>query len=368
MRAALLKENAKPLDIVDDVDVQDPRAGEVLVRVSHCGICHSDVTIVDSPAGGALPVILGHEAAGTVEAVGAGVRSLAKGDKVMLTPLASCGRCYYCTRHQPTLCVDAQSFMTGLMPDGTTPFSRSGQPVFRGLGVAGFGELTVTGENGAVKIPDDTPLEVACVVGCAIQTGVGAVLNTADVEAGATVLVTGLGGIGISIVQGARVAGASKIIVSDPVAERRDAAANFGATHILDPNEVDVVATARELTGGIGVDYAFDGAGAVKLVEDCIQASRTGGTTVMVGAPATLDPVSLGVPALFLTQEKKLIGSLLGSCHSHRDVPRLLGLWRQGKLDLESMISFRRPLSEINEGMADLRAGRGIRTVLEVSA
>lgn len=365
MRAALLEEPSKPLHVVDDLEIADPRHGQVLVRVSHCGICHSDLTSVDAQAG-LVPIVLGHEAAGVVEAVGPGVSSLVKGDKVMLTPLASCGRCYFCVRHQPTLCVDAQSFMTGLLPDGTSPLSRGGERVYRGLGVGGFGEYVVTVENGAVKIPDDTPLEVACVVGCALQTGVGAVLNTANVEAGATVLVTGLGGIGVSIVQGARIAGASRIIVSDPVAERRDASANFGATDILDPNQEDVVAKALELTGGIGVDYAFDGAGAVKLVEDCIAATRKGGTTVMVGAPAGMEPIQITPAALFLVFEKKLMGSLLGSCHSHHEVPRLLSLWRQGLLDLESMISHRRPLAEINEGMEDLRHSRGIRTVLEL--
>ncbi|MCH2172688.1 Zn-dependent alcohol dehydrogenase [Myxococcota bacterium] len=363
MRAALLVENQKPLNIVDDVEVSEPGPGQVLVRVSNCGICHSDLTYIDSP-GMPLPVVLGHEAAGVVEAVGPGVTSLARGDQVTLTPLSPCGRCYYCSRSQPTLCVEAQSFLTGLLPDGTSPLARGGELVYRGYGVGGFGEYLITTENGAIKIPEDTPLEVACLVGCAIQTGVGAVLNTAGVEAGATVLVIGLGGIGVSIVQGARVAGASRIIASDPVAERRDAAANFGATDILDPTQDDVVARTLELTGGIGVDYAFDGAGGAKLVEDCIAASRPGGTTVMVGAPMGDEPLTIPIPGLFLAQEKKIMGSLLGSCHSQRDVPRLLALWQRGLLDLDSMISHRRPLADINEGIEDLRASRGIRTVL----
>ena len=155
----------------------------------------------------------------------------------------------------------------------------------------------------------------------------------------------------------------ARIIVSDPLAERRDHAANFGATDVLDPTQDDVVAKAHELTGGIGVDYAFDGAGSSKIVQDCISACRLGGTTVMVGAP--MDPVlEIPIPALFLTQEKKITGSLLGSCHSHRDVPRFIALWQNGKLDLEGMISHRRPIEDINQGLDDLRAGRGIRTVL----
>ena len=363
MRAALLEQNNQPLSIVDDIAHEDPRAGEVVVRVTNCGICHSDLTIVDSPGGGGLPAILGHEAAGVVEEVGLGVTRLAKGDKVMLTPLPPCGRCYFCVRGQANLCVEAQSFMTGLRPDGTSPFSRGDALVHRGLGVAGFGEFTVVSEQSAIKLPEDTPLDIVCVIGCAIQTGVGAVLNTAQVPEGATVFVAGLGGIGISIVQGARLAGASRIIASDPVAGRRDHAANFGATDVLDPTQVDVVEKAKELTGGIGVDYAFDGAGSAKVIQDCINASRPGGTTVMVGAP--MEPVlEIPIPALFLTQEKHIMGSLLGSCHSHRDVPRFIDLWRAGKLDFENMISHRRPISEINDGLEDLRNGNGIRTVL----
>jgi Zn-dependent alcohol dehydrogenase len=363
MRAALLEENNQPLSIVDDVAHEDPRAGEVVVRVKNCGICHSDLTVIDAPGGGALPTILGHEAAGIIEDVGPGVTRLAKGDKVMLTPLPPCGHCYYCVRDQPSLCEGAQSFMTGLRADGTSPFQRGGNLVHRGFSVAGFGEYTVVSELSAIKLPEDTPLDVVCVIGCAIQTGVGAVLNTAKVTAGSTVFVAGLGGIGVSIIQGARLAGASRIIASDPVSGRRDHAANFGATDVLDPTQVDVVEKAKELTGGIGVDYAFDGAGSAKVVQDCINASRLGGTTVMVGAP--MEPVlEIPIPALFLTQEKKIMGSLLGSCNSHRDVPRFIALWQAGKLDFEGMISNRRPVAEINEGLEDLRNGQGIRTVL----
>jgi len=365
MRAALLEENNKPLSIVDDIDIADPGTGEVIVKVSHCGICHSDITVVDMPGGGQLPCVLGHEAAGVVEEVGAGVTRLAKGDKVMLTPLPPCGNCYYCLRNQPTLCVEAQGFMTGVKNDGTSPLSRDGKIVYRGFGTAGFGEYTLVHQNSAVKVDDDTPLEIACVIGCAIQTGVGAVLNTAKVEEGATVFVAGLGGIGVSLVQGARLAGASRIIASDPVGSRRDHASNFGATDLIDPTQEDVVARVKEITGDIGVDYAFDGAGSTQVLQDCIAASRLGGTTVMVGAPLEMT-LEIPIPALFLTHEKKIMGSLLGSCHSHRDVPRFLALWRKGALDLEGMISHRRPIDEINEGMDDLRAANGIRTVLSL--
>ncbi|HEX7096872.1 MAG TPA: zinc-binding dehydrogenase [Acidimicrobiales bacterium] len=308
--------------------------------------------------------MLGHEAAGVVEEVGVGVRTLTPGDKVLLAPLAPCGRCYWCVRGEHSICQDAMSFLTGVLPDGSTPLSRNGSVVYRGLGVGGFGEIVVTTESGAVRIDPDTPLDVAAVIGCALQTGVGAVLNTAKVEEGATVLVMGLGGVGISVVQGARLAGAARIIVSDPIAARRAAAANFGATDVLDPSDTDVVAACLELTGGIGVDYAFDAAGSARLLEAGLLATRRGGTTVGVGAPGAGESVTINPAVMHVVLEKKLLGCLFGSANAHREVPRLLSLWRAGRLDLESMISFRRPLDEINDGFDDLRAGRGIRTVL----
>lgn len=362
MRAALLEKTQQPLAVVDDVDVQSPGPREVLVRVSHCGICHSDLTMIDAPGGGQLPLVLGHEAAGIVEEVGGSVTSVAKGDKVMLTPIPTCGACYFCVRGQSSLCVDGQNFMTGLRKDGTSPLSRRGEKVYQGFGLGGWGQYACVDERRAVRIDPDVPLEIACVIGCAIQTGVGAVLNTAKVEEGATVLVMGLGGIGISIVQGARLANAARIIVSDPNPGRRDYAANFGATDILDPTKEDVVARAMALTGGIGVDYAFDGAGHSDCISTGIHAARSGGTIVMVGA--AMQPLTLPIPAIFLTQEKKLSGCLLGSCSGHRDIPRLLALWRKGALDLESMITHRRPLADVNAGLDDMRAGRGLRTVL----
>jgi Zn-dependent alcohol dehydrogenase len=368
MRAALLETGGKPLNVIDDIDVAPLAAGQVRVRVANCGICHSDLTIVDNESSGPLPMVLGHEAAGTVEEVGAGVRTLKPGDKVLLAPLAPCGRCYWCVRGEASICQEAMSLFAGVLPDGSTPLSRHGAIVYRGLGVGGFGDVVVTTESGAVKIDPDTPLDVAAVVGCAVQTGVGAVLNTAKVEEGATVLVMGLGGIGISVVQGARVAGASRIIVSDPIASRREAAVHFGATDTLDPTSDDVVAASYELTQGIGVDYAFDAAGNARLLDAGLHATRRGGTTVGVGAPAADQSLTITPAVWHVVQEKKLLGCLFGSSNSHREVPRLLSLWRRGRLDLESMITYRRPLGEINDGLDDVRQGRGIRTVLTLGA
>ena len=364
MRAAVLIESGKPLVIWDDVDIAPPRAGQVRVRVTHCGVCHSDLSLADGVFPSPTPIVLGHEAAGVVDEVGPDVTSLAAGDEVVLTPLPPCGTCYWCVRGEPGVCVNAMSIQTNAFLDGTTGLSRHGEMVFRGVGLGGFAEYVVVPASGAVKIPAGVPREVACVIGCAVQTGVGAVLNTARVEAGATVLVMGLGGIGLSIVQGARVAGAARIIASDPVPARRAAALQLGATDVIDPNAEDVGTRAFALTG-VGVDYAFDAVGRAALIQTGVGATRNGGTTVCVGAAPMEDAVVLAPAALFTLTEKKVMGCALGSCNALRDIPRLLALAQIGQLDLGALITDRRPLADINQAMDDLRAARGIRTVLQ---
>jgi Zn-dependent alcohol dehydrogenase len=364
MRAAVLETQGQPL-VIDDVDIATPRAGEVRVAVKHCGLCRSDLSLIDGTFPAPVPVVLGHEAAGVVEEVGPGVDDLAAGDPVLLTPCPPCGQCYWCVRGEPGVCVNALCIQTNTLSDGTTGLSRAGQTVYRGVGLAAFAEYVITPATGAVKIDPDTPLDVACVIGCAVQTGVGAVLNTAKVEEGATVLIMGLGGVGLATVQGARLAGASRIIVSDPVAERREAAARFGATDVLDPAKDDLASVCHDLTG-VGVDYAFETAGRASLVQIGLAATRTGGTTVCVGAPPLDESIQILPAAVFTASEKKLLGSLLGSSNSLREIPRLIGLWKAGKLDLEGLITTRRPLAEINEAVEDMKEGRGIRTVLAV--
>ena len=204
-------------------------------------------------------------------------------------------------------------------------------------------------------------------IGCAVQTGVGAVLNVAEVPEGATVLVTGLGGVGLSVVQGAVVAGAARIIVSDPVPARREAALGFGATDALDPDEaIDLPTVVRDLTDGVGVDYAFEAAGVAAIIETAIEATRAGGTTVCVGAPSLDVSITIPMAAAFVASARTVKGCFLGGSNSHRDIPRLLDLWRAGRVDLEGLITARRPLAEVNEGFDDLRAAKGIRTVIEL--
>ena len=365
MKAALLEAPGR-LQVVDDIVLDEPRVGHVRVRVKHCGVCHSDLSIVDGAFPSPVPVILGHEAAGVVDAVGEGVSHLAPGDPVVLTPCPPCGTCYWCVRGEAALCVVSSGIMSSSFPDGTTGLSRGGEAIYRGLNVAGFAEYSVVAATGAVKIPAEVPLELACVIGCAVQTGAGAVFNQAEVEPGATVLVMGLGGIGLSSVQGAKIAGAARIIVSDPVAERREVAKRLGATDLLDPNVDDVAAASRELTGGIGVDYAFETAGVAALIPVGVAASRNGGTTVCVGAPPIGDSLDLGPAVVFGISAKKVMGTILGGCNSLHEIPRLLSLWQSGRLDLEGLITSHRPIEEINEALDDLRASRGIRTVLDL--
>ena len=365
MTAAVLETVGEPL-VVDEVQLHEPRHGEVVVRVAHCGICHSDLSVIDGGFPAPLPVVLGHEATGVVEEVGPGVTSVAPGDHVVLTPLPSCGRCYFCSRRQPTLCANhSLSLFTSTMPDGTSPLERNGSIVYRGLATAAFAEYAVMSELGVVKIPNDVDLGVACVLGCAVQTGVGAVLNTARVEEGATVVVLGAGGIGISVTQGAVVAGASTIVVVDPDPERREAARSFGATHVLDPFADDVISAGLDLTG-VGFDYAFEAAGKAALIEQGIAAIRPGGAVVCVGAPPITESITINGVVGFTATEKRIMGCLLGSVSSQYDVPRLVALWQAGRLDLDGMVTGRFPLAKINDAVDGAKSLKGLRTVIDL--
>ena len=348
------------------MEVIEPRSGEVRVNVKYCGLCHSDLGFVtgESPLMG--PMVPGHEASGIVESIGAGVTHLVPGDHVVLTPAPPCGHCYYCQRGDHSLCVNAMSIMSGVLNDGNSGLSRSGAPLLRGCGMGALAEYVTLPATGAVKIDEDVPLDTACVIGCALQTGVGAVLNTAQMEPGDSCAVMGLGGIGIAVIQGARIAGATAIIASDPVAERRRLATAFGATQVIDPSVDDLGAVVLEATGGIGVDYAFESAGKAALIEQGLQLTRMGGTTVMVGSPAFEENLTVRNVVLMQALQKNLCGCLLGSSNSLFEIPRLLRLWRRGVLDMEGMITARRPLEEVNEGFADLEHSKGIRTVIEI--
>jgi S-(hydroxymethyl)glutathione dehydrogenase/alcohol dehydrogenase len=365
VRAALLQHPGRDFAIVDDVALEPPRPGEVIVAVEHCGVCHSDLHVADGSIPCPLPVILGHEAAGRVAEIGPGVDHLHVGQPVLLSPRPPCGRCYFCRRGEWSLCATSSGLMMGSFPDGSTRLRHGERVVYRGIGLGAFAEAVVVPASGAIPLPADVPLDIACVLGCAVQTGVGAVLNTARVEPGATVLVVGLGGVGLSIVMGAQLAAAARIIAVDRVASRRARAADFGATDVIDPEGVDLMTAVLGLTDGIGADYAFDAVGRTSLVESCVLATRDGGTTVMVGIPSLTERIDL--PGLMMAaSEKKLMGCFLGSCNPARDVPFLLGQWRVGRLNLAGMVTARRPLVQLDRAFADLAAGEGLRTVIDM--
>lgn len=367
MKGAVFEVQGRPIQVYDDLQIIEPGAGEVRVNVKYCSVCHSDLSVVD----GHLPTfghsVLGHEAAGVVDCVGPDVTSLQPGDHVVLTPVPPCGGCYFCLRGDAALCANNVTLHTYSLADGTTGLSRGSEVIYKGLGVGAFAEQCITPVNGAVKISRDIPLDIACLLGCAMQTGTGAVLNTARVETGATVAILGLGGVGIAAVQGARLSGASVILASDPLAERRELARQFGATHVIDPLADNLHMRCLELTNNIGMDYAFETAGVAKLLEEAINIIRPGGSTIAVGAAPLDQGIEINPVTLFTSFEKKLIGCLMGSCNSLHEIPRLLSLWQSGQLELDKMVTRRRPLDEINAAFDDLRAGNGLRTVLEIA-
>ena len=365
MKAAVLEAAGQPLR-VREIAIAAPGPGQVRVRVHHCGVCHSDLSIVDgtfpSPcrsSSGMRPRVWSMPSVSVS-------RDLQAGDHVVLTPCPPCGTCYWCVRGEPTVCVNASAIQTNTFADGSTGLSLDGAVVYRGVGVGAFAEYVLTPATGAVKIAADVPLDVACVIGCAVQTGVGAVLNTARVEEGATVLVMGLGGIGLSHRAGraARRGGAHHRLRPGRRAARDRRALRRHRRRSIRRAD-DVMARVMELTG-VGADYAFDAVGRGSLIQTGLAATRTGGTTVCVGAPPMDDAVTIAMPALFVISEKKLLGCALGSSNSLREIPRLVALWQAGRLDLEGLITARRPLAEINAAMDDLRASRGIRTALSL--
>ncbi len=363
MRAAVLREVNAPLS-VEEVELAEPGPGEVSVRLAASGICHSDWNVITGATPNPLPVVLGHEGAGLVEAIGAGVTEVALGDHIVLSWLPTCGRCFYCTRGRGVLCDMAMEDMfEGTLPGGSVALSQNGARLYHYSFLSTFAERCVVPESCCVKIREDVPLEVAALVGCAVMTGVGAAVLRAQVEPGSVAVVYGAGGVGLSTILGCGLAGARAIVAADPVAFKRDTALALGATHAVDPGSDDVAGLVRELTEGRGADYAFDTAGAPGVVAQAYEAVRRGGIVVAVGIPpvgATAD-----LPAPSLPREEKIVtGSFYGSCRPHQDMPLVLDLYMEGRLDLDALITRTFALDEINEGFAAMNAGEVARGVI----
>jgi len=361
MRAAVFTQSGRALDIIEGVRIDDPRPGEVLVRIRHCGVCHSDLSIIDGALPFPTPAILGHEASGTIAALGSGVTGLAEGDRVVLSMRPPCGHCYWCVRNEPVLCAET----AGPPGSGEPRAWHEGKPIMRGFRLGAFAEYALVEASGVALVPDGVPLDAAAVVGCAIQTGIGSVTNVAKTEAGATAAVIGLGGVGLAVVQGLVLSGAATIIAIDPVAERRDRAIALGATLTFDSADADLSRRVAAATGGIGCDYVFDTVSSTQTTQLACGILRAGGKAVLIGV--TGDPQPLGISSMDLVmRQKSIMGSFLGNCHSQRDLPKYLALCCAGRLDLKALVTAIRPLSEINIAMAELRAGKGVRTVLSI--
>jgi NDMA-dependent alcohol dehydrogenase len=347
---------------VVEVEQQGPQAGEARVRVMATGVCHSDWHIMNGDWTPPLPMVLGHEAAGRVEEVGPGVSNVRPGDHVVFSFRPHCGRCLYCSTGRSVLC-DGYSSPRWLMLDGTFRLSRDGQPLHQLARLGTFAEFVVCPAEMVIPIRKEMPWPQAALVGCAVPTGVGAVTRCARVEAGASVLVIGCGGVGLNVVQGARLAGAQTIVGCDLLDNKLAFARQFGATHTLNPRDGDLVERVRGLTGGRGVDYAFDAIGSEATTLQILDAVRPGGTAVIVGMAALTvrAPIS---PYFMALHEKTLTGTIYGSIRPNLDIPQLVELYLDGRLKLDELISRTYRLEEINEGFAALRRGEVARGVV----
>lgn len=353
---------SRPLQVLE-VDLEDPGPGEVLVEVRAAGLCHSDLSAIDGTRPWPLPLVLGHEAAGVVRVLGPGVRGLAEGDHVVFSFVPMCGTCRFCTQGKPHLCeLGVQANREGRLLTGFRRFSLEGRPLHHHLGVAGFSQYTVAAQESLVPIPRDIPLQVAALFGCAVATGVGAVVNTARVEEGASVAIFGLGGVGLAAVLGAVLAGAYPIVAVDLLPQKLELARSLGATHAVDAREGDAAEAVRELTGG-GVDYAFETAGAAEAMLLAYRATRRGGVTVTVGLPHPERILNLQAVSL-TAEERTLKGSYMGSSNPRRDLPRFLSLYRSGRLPVDRLLSRTLRLEEINEGFERLAQGEVVRQVV----
>ncbi len=362
-RAAILFEVGRKLEVCE-VEVQDPGPGEVRIQMVAGGVCHSDLHVMTGHLNAPLPAILGHEGAGIVNDVGAGVTSVRPGDHVIPLWRLSCGECEYCTGGRPALCAAGTEIRwSGKMLDGRSRFELDGREILHFAGVSSFSNYTVLPEKAVLKIPEDLPLERAALLGCAVITGVGAVINAAEVRPGRTVAVFGTGGVGVNVVQGAVLAGAQTIIAVDLMDSRLEQARRFGATHAVKASDGDPVAQIRDLTGGRGVDYAFEVVGLPETMRQAYECLAKRGVAMLVGVSPTTAEVT--VPTLPLVYEERVLtGSLYGSAAPKSDIPRLIDLYRAGSLKLDELLTRSYPIEEINEAYDALQSGETLRSVV----
>ena len=370
MKAAMLREmgrpapyaQSRPLDIVE-IDLADPGPGEVLIRIKAAGLCHSDLSVIDGSRPRPMPMVLGHEAAGIVERTGAGVEDLAAGDHVVLIFMPSCGHCLPCATGRPALCEPgAKANGAGTLLHGGRRLRLTAEAVNHHIGVSAFAEFAVVAQESCVKVDPALKFEHAALFGCAVLTGVGAVVNTAKVPPGGSVAVAGLGGVGLSSVLGAVVAGARQVVAVDLSEDKLAFARALGATHTINAGSPTAVQEIKAATGG-GAEFFFEMAGAVPALELAYAATARGGTTVTAGLPHPDRKLSIQAVSL-VAEERTLKGSYIGSCVPRRDLPHFVALFQAGRLPVDRLLTHRLRLDEINEGFDRLREGIGVRQVI----
>jgi len=363
-RAAVAFEAKTPLEIVE-VDLEGPKAGEVLVEIKATGVCHTDAYTLDGlDSEGLFPSILGHEGAGVVLEVGAGVTSLKPGDHVIPLYTPECRQCKSCTSHKTNLCTAIRATQgKGLMPDGTSRFSYKGQMIHHYMGCSTFANHTVLPEIALAKIRDDAPFETSCYIGCGVTTGVGAVIHTAKVEPGATVVVFGLGGIGLNVIQGARLVGAARIVGVDINPDREEWGRRFGMTDFVNPRDVaDVVAHIVALTDG-GADYSFDCTGNTEVMRQALECCHRGwGESIIIGVAEAGKEISTRPFQLVTGRVWK--GTAFGGARGRTDVPKIVDWYMDGRIEIDPMITHRLPLERINEAFDLMHRGESIRSVI----
>jgi S-(hydroxymethyl)glutathione dehydrogenase/alcohol dehydrogenase len=360
IKAAVLYEANTPL-VVETLDLDDPKEGEVLVRLASAGVCHSDYHVMKGEWKTPLPMVLGHEAAGVVERVGPGVTLSRPGDHVILNFRPNCGWCRYCTVGRPVLCNGADTDRW-MMFDGTPRLHRGGHDVYHFARTASFAEYAVVPQSGAVPVRKDMPLDKACLIGCSVMTGVGSVINTARVEPGSSVMVIGCGGVGLNVIQGARLAGAARIIAVDVLENKLAYAREFGATDIIDASHGDTATRVRDMTDG-GVDYAFEAIGNSRTILQAYESTCRGGVTTVVGMAAEDDAVTINALSIPRT-EKTIMGSYYGSARPWVDLPRMVDLYMSGQIQVDALISRTYPLDDINIAYDALGKGEVARSIL----
>ena len=361
MKAAVLRKVGEPLSI-EDIEISPPKENEVLIKTVASGICHSDYSMLHGKLRSPLPIVLGHEGAGVIEAVGPGVTGLKVGDHVVCSLSPSCGKCEMCLEGREYICQEMTKVSSyGCMLDGTTRLRKGSEEIRQLCAIGSFAEKMVIPAGSAIKVRDDAPLKTVCLIGCGVTTGTGASVNTVDIHPGDGVAVIGCGGVGLSILQGARIKGANPLIAVDPMEEKRKLALSLGATHAIDPFKENLVQRIMEITGK-GVHYAFEALGTMATINDAFSIIRPTGEAVIVGMPNLKEVYELPVGQLLT--EKEFRGSVYGSSRPKRDLPKFVDWYMSGELKLDEMITKRIRLEDVNQAFAEMGRGEGARSVI----